>query len=99
MASLLVDERPGVAQELMRRLRARGYADLADSVRDLEIVAECGCGESFCSSFHTGESKGNDESILLPDERGDLIVEAADGAIHFVEVLAWRGARRLHRKR
>ena len=99
MSSRLTEERPGVALELMRRLRQKGYADLADSVGDLEILAECGCGESYCSSFYTGEPKNADESILLADERGDLLVEVAGGGIHFVEVLAWRGARRRHTKR
>ena len=63
--------------------------ELADSVEALEIRGKCRCGEGYCASFYAAEPTSPDESLYLEGDRGDLIVEVADGKITFVEVLFW----------
>ncbi|MBO1417998.1 hypothetical protein J0670_25765 [Streptomyces sp. FH025] len=93
---------PELAHELITLLEEEGERDLAVRARDLRLVAECGCGDDSCQSFYTAarpadEPYGPDHRCvpLLP-ERGELILDVADGRIVYVEVLHRRPLR-VHR--
>jgi hypothetical protein len=78
---------PELAAELEQGLREGGRPDLAEQIPSLRIEAVCTCEVEGCASFHTA----------LPMKRwfrrgrqvavGDLVVDAIDGEIAFVEVL------------
>ncbi|WP_234363443.1 hypothetical protein [Streptomyces sp. TN58] len=92
-APLLRDVLPGLSAELVRLLQEEGEGDLAICAHDLRVLADCGCGDDFCQSFHTAShppgtpyGPGHRNVALLP-ARGDLILDVVDGRIMFVEVL------------
>jgi hypothetical protein len=44
---------PELVTELVRLLEEEGERELAICAWDLRLVAECGCGDSFCQSFRS----------------------------------------------
>ncbi|MFJ3975959.1 hypothetical protein [Streptomyces sp. NPDC090021] len=92
-APLLRDVLPQLSAELVRLLEEEGERDLALCAHDLRILADCGCGDDFCQSFHTAPhppgtpyGPGHRNVALLP-ARGCLILDVVHGRIMFVEVL------------
>jgi hypothetical protein len=84
---LVRDLAPGLAAELEQGLRDLRRPDLADQIPSLRVRTVCPCEVEGCGSFYTA----------LPMKRwfrrgtqlavGDLVVDAIDGEIVFVEVL------------
>ena len=83
---------PAFSDELAMALREADEAALAARVPYLELVRRCGCGDSFCASFHTakrpqGAAEGAHRNLVLQPKTGMLIVDVVDERIVFVEVL------------
>jgi hypothetical protein len=88
MTGSLATAWPRFAGELADALRAHGRADLAAGVDGLDVVAPCGCGDSFCQSFRTTAAPGPPETLALDAPwPGYLVVDLVDGDIAYVEVL------------
>lgn len=89
---LLCEVYPDLCWELTRLLEADELPSLAAAVRDLRIVAPCGCGDDFCQSFYTGPKPdgaygpGHRNVPLFPPV-GMLVLDVVDDRILFVEVL------------
>ncbi|MFE1840244.1 hypothetical protein [Streptomyces sviceus] len=90
---LVRDVFPELVDELAELLRAEGEHSLALCVRDVRLVAGCGCGDDFCQSLRTAEhppgqpfGPGHRCVPLLP-ARGDLILDVVDGRIMYIEIL------------
>ncbi|MFG2991206.1 hypothetical protein ACGFZK_18290 [Streptomyces sp. NPDC048257] len=92
-APLVRDVLPVLTAELVRLLEEEGERELAICAHDLRIVADCGCGDDFCQSFHTerrppGTPYGpGHRNVQLFADRGYLILDVVGGRIMFVEVL------------
>lgn len=91
---LLVDVWPTLAAEIRLALLDDVEADLAEQIQSLEVVAPCGCGDSFCQSFYTVEKTGapwGDGHLNVapraPWPGGYLILDVVLGVISYVEVL------------
>ena len=86
---LLTDILPELAKELEILLNAKGEISLAGQVAELRIVDRCHCGDDFCSTFYTHQSKPNGvcRNIELDPETGMLVLEVIDEQIVAVEVL------------
>ena len=84
---------PELVAELVRLLEAEGERSLAVAVRDLRLVAECGCGDGFCQSIRTAEHPPGtpygpaNRRVMLAPEVGDLVLDVVDERIVYVEVL------------
>ncbi|MFJ6049253.1 hypothetical protein [Streptomyces sp. NPDC092307] len=91
-APLVRDVLPVLTAELVRLLEEEGERELAICAHDLRIVADCGCGDDFCQSFHTeprphGPYGPGHRNVCLVVDRGYLILDVVHGRIMFVEVL------------
>src|SRR5262245_49768035 len=83
----VVDALPALAAELRDHLARSAEPELARQVDDLELLSRCGCGDSFCSTFHTRLGK---VSRTLPMEctQGMINLDLDEvGRILTVEVL------------
>ena len=84
---------PELVAELFRLLEAEGERWLAVAVRDLRLVAECGCEDGFCQSIRTAEHPPGTpygpahRRVMLAPEVGDLVLDVVDERIVYVEVL------------
>ncbi|MGF1427520.1 hypothetical protein [Kitasatospora sp. LaBMicrA B282] len=90
---LVRDVFPDLVTELHALLEVEGEHDLAASLRDLPLVGECGCGDSFCQSIRTADhpqgqpyGPGHRCVPLLP-MKGTLVLDVVDDRIVYVEVL------------
>ncbi len=89
----VVDQWPVLAGQLERALKIDGHLDLATQVKELTVLEDCGCGDSFCQSFYTAPKPegsygpGHSNLLLEPPWPGWLILDVVDGRIMFVEVL------------
>jgi hypothetical protein len=83
---------PEFAAELKALLRLTDRVELAEQLGRLPILDRCRCGEDNCSHFYTapkpvGSYGLGHESIMLPAERGLVVLDIVAGAIAAVEVL------------
>lgn len=84
---LLRDVLPALAAELEAGLREHGHPFLAEQVPSLRIRVACPCDVEACGSFYTAMPmkrwfrRGKQVPV------NDLVVDAIDGEIVFVEVL------------
>ena len=84
---------PELVAELVALLEEEGERELAISAWDLRLVAECGCGDGFCQSFHTedhphGQPYGpGHRCVNLIPSKGMLNLDVVDGRIMYVEVI------------
>ncbi|WBP90859.1 hypothetical protein [Kitasatospora cathayae] len=84
---------PDLVHELVALLEQEGEPELAVHARDLRLVADCGCGDDFCQSFHTephraGQPYGpGHRCVPLLPAKGTLFLDVVDGRIMYVEVL------------
>jgi hypothetical protein len=91
---LLREVYPDLVAELVRLLEDEGERYLSITVRDLRIVAECGCGDDFCQSLRTaphppGEPYGpGHRNVLLDPDEGMLVLDVLDERIVYVEILS-----------
>jgi hypothetical protein len=90
---LVRDVFPELVDELVGLLEEEGERELALCVRDVRMVAECGCGDDFCQSIRTahhppGQPYGAGHRCvpLLPSS-GDLILDVVNGRIVYIEIL------------
>jgi hypothetical protein len=102
--SLVREVFPDLVAELVALLEEEGELELAICAWDLRLIAECGCGDDFCQSFHTevhpeGQPYGPGHRCLpLSPPEGMLILDVVDGRIMYVEVIE-RSPMRDHRVR
>lgn len=91
---------PGLVDELVRLLESEGEQWLSITVRDIRLVAACGCGDDFCQSIRTSEHPEGTpygpghRNVLLDPEEGMLILDVVDERIVYVEVLSRPAMRR-----
>lgn len=92
-APFVRDAFPDLVAELIPLLEVAGETELALRVRDVRLVAMCGCGDGFCQSIRTEDhpegqpyGEGHRNVSLLPDE-GMLVLDVVDGRIVYIEVL------------
>lgn len=85
---------PDLGAELAAGLRADGLQELAEQVPELEIWDQCGCGDSFCTSFYVGprpvgawSDEGEHHNQAPEVQRGMVVLDVVDGRIRYVEVL------------
>jgi hypothetical protein len=90
---LLREVHPDLVAELAALLATEGEHDLAITVHDVRMVADCECGDDFCRSIRTSDhtpgqpyGAGHRCVPLLP-ERGMLVLDVVDGRIVYIEVL------------
>ncbi|MFI6013888.1 hypothetical protein ACIBAG_34645 [Streptomyces sp. NPDC051243] len=90
---LVRDVFPELVDELATLLEEEGEHWLAICVRDVRLVADCGCGDDFCQSIRTTDhpqgqpfGPGHRCVPLLPSS-GDLILDVVDGRIMYIEIL------------
>ena len=79
---------PGLVAELDRALRDQDRPDLAEQLPLLRIVAVCPCEVEGCASFYTARPMKRWFRRGKQVPAGDMVVDAIDGEIVFVEVLA-----------
>ena len=89
---LLVDALPDFALELWSALASSGHIDLADQVPNLVIDDPCPCGDSFCSSFYTGDQPLGAwgpglRSVWVQSMSGVVVLDVVDDVIRYVEVI------------
>jgi hypothetical protein len=78
---------PELAAELEQGLRERGRPDLAEQVTSLRVRVVCPCEVEGCGSFYTALPMKRWFRRGMQVPVGDLVVDAIDGEIVFVEVL------------
>ena len=78
---------PGLVAELDRALRDQDRPDLAEQLPLLRIVAVCPCEVEGCASFYTARPMKRWVRRGKQVPAGDMVVDAIDGEIVFVEVL------------
>jgi hypothetical protein len=84
---------PELIAELERLLAAEGERHLAIVVRDIRMVAECGCRDDFCQSIRTAEHPPGTpygpghRNVILDPEEGMLILDVVNERIVYVEIL------------
>ncbi|WP_052394283.1 hypothetical protein [Kutzneria sp. 744] len=90
---LVRDIYPELIAELVELLTAEDEDWLAISMRDVRVVADCGCGDDFCRSIKTAEhpdgkpyGPGHRMVALLPT-RGMLNLDVVNGRIMYIEIL------------
>ncbi|GAA1677222.1 hypothetical protein GCM10009830_25170 [Glycomyces endophyticus] len=90
---LLREVYPDLVEELVRLLEGEGERYLSITVRDLRIVAECGCRDDYCQSVRTaphpaGQPYGpGHRNVLLDPDEGMLVLDVLDERIVYVEIL------------
>ncbi|WP_227996685.1 hypothetical protein [Glycomyces albidus] len=90
---LLREVYPDLVDELARLLEDEGERYLSIAVRDLRIVAECGCADDFCQSVRTaphppGEPYGpGHRNVMLDPDEGMLVLDVLNERIVYVEIL------------
>ncbi|MFF7457134.1 hypothetical protein [Kitasatospora sp. NPDC008115] len=84
---------PDLVAELAALLEDEGEHGLAVHVRDIRLVAECGCGDDFCQSLRTGHhlperpfGEGH-RCVELSPSTGMLVLDVVDERIAYIEVL------------
>lgn len=84
---------PELIAELERLLEAEGERHLAICVRDIRLVAPCGCRDDFCQSIRTAEHPPGTpygpghRNVLLDPEEGMVILDVVNERIVYVEIL------------
>lgn len=83
---------PAFAAELETLCRSEGRADLAEQVGALPVVARCDCGQANCAHFYTapppkGSYGPGHANVVLPADRGLVVLDVVNGRIAAVEVL------------
>jgi hypothetical protein len=83
---------PEFAAELKALLARMGRGELAEQLDRLPILERCRCGEYNCSHFYTapkpvGSYGTGHANVLLPAERGLVVLDIVAGAIVAIEVL------------
>jgi hypothetical protein len=83
---------PPFAAEIESLCRREGRPDLADQIRVLPVVARCTCGEGNCAHFYTaplprGSYGPGHANLVLPADRGMVVLDIVAGRIAAVEVL------------
>ena len=83
---------PTFLTELEALLTREGRVDLAQHIGRLAVLDRCRCGESNCAHFYTapkpvGSYGPGHENLMLPVERGLVVLDLVDGTIVGVEVL------------
>ncbi len=83
---------PAFCVELQDLLLSIGRPDLVDQLPALSMVGRCTCGESNCAHFYTappptgGYGSGH-TNLMLPVNRGLVVLDVVHNAIVAVEVL------------
>jgi len=89
--TLLVDELPGLAQELATLLEQKSETDLIPQLSRLPIIDRCRCGDDFCATIYTttklDREYGIRRCISLEPQSGYLILDLRDQRIVCIEVL------------
>jgi hypothetical protein len=88
----LADVFPAFLTELEALLVCEGRSDLCEQLVRLAVVDRCRCREDSCSHFYTapkpiGSYGPGHENLVLPAERGLVVLEVVDRAIVGIEVL------------
>jgi hypothetical protein len=83
---------PPFAAELEELCRQEGHDDLAGQVAALPVVARCKCGQGNCAHFYTappprGAYGPGHSNVVLPADRGLVVLDLVNGRIAAVEVL------------
>ncbi|KDN88024.1 hypothetical protein [Kitasatospora cheerisanensis] len=90
---LVRDVFPDLVAELTELLEHQDEPELAATVAELRLVADCGCGDAFCQSFRTvphppGRPYGpGHRSLPLFAEEGMVVLDVVDGRIMYVELV------------
>ena len=89
---------PDLAAEVEALLRQEGKSTLADQVDVVELVDRCRCGDWFCATAYTVEKPQGawglgHESIALPSDHGELVVDVVNDQIVCIEALFREDAR------
>lgn len=83
---------PPFAAELEDLCRREGHEDLAEQIGALPVVARCTCGQESCAHFYTappprGSYGPGHTNVVLPVDRGMVVLDIVNGRIAAVEVL------------
>lgn len=92
MIANVADLFPMFLTELTALLVREGRSDLADQLARLPVLDRCRCGEENCAHFYTapkpnGSYGAGHESLMLPAERGLVVLDLVGGSVVAVEVL------------
>lgn len=91
--ALVRDELPAVYADLEQIVAADGKPRLTASLPALVITEPCGCGDTFCASFYTGQrpakswaAEGSHRTLAEADTELVFSVDVVNDAIRFVEI-------------
>ena len=92
MIANVADLFPVFLAELKALLVREGRSDLSDQLARLPVVDRCHCGQENCAHFYTapkpnGSYGAGHENLMLPTERGLVVLDLVSGSIVAVEVL------------
>ena len=92
MIPKVADVLPAFFVELESLLARQGRSDLGEQLARLQVIDRCRCGDQNCSHFYTapkpvGSYGAGHENLMLPAERGLVVLDLVNGAIVAIEVL------------
>jgi hypothetical protein len=92
---------PDLIAELATLLAESGEAGLAAGVRDVRLIGECDCGDTFCQSIRTAEHPqgqpfgAGHRCVPLLSPEGVLALDVVGDRIMYIEII---DRPRMHRR-